>query len=358
MYVLSTMDVLFPELVNEIILRLDKPSLFYASQVCKQWRRCCLQLTTEITTVVEFSNACTTGDILSISISKYKDDSFWSYHNFYSLCMKGSLELIKLLISKGTDNWRSGLYGACKGGQMEIAKLLIAKGTEFPLYYDDSDDKAYEDDNLDFTIGLEAACKGHHLDLAYLMIEHGADDWDDNLHFACMGGLRELVDLAIAKGANYWNYGLEGACKGGQLELAELMITKGATDLDHAFHIACEYGRTELVELMIKKGANCLRTSYQYLSDISSDVKPANHHLNVGLKCACHSVCNRLFNSYKNDPNQIFTKTIAKPLGRIMRCLRTVKLMIDKGATECNCGRSIEKHKILCDKYLSAVKHL
>ena len=33
------MDTLPEEILNEILLKVDRPSLFHASQVCNQWRR-------------------------------------------------------------------------------------------------------------------------------------------------------------------------------------------------------------------------------------------------------------------------------------------------------------------------------
>ena len=351
------MDILFRELVNEIILRLDKLSLFYAGQVSNEWQECCNRLVVKITTKSQFKKACKIGDILSIS--KCEIDEDWLYYHFRHACKPGHLELVKLLISRGANDWDSGLYRACRGGHLALAKFLIIKGTENPVYYDGE----LAEGNLDFIFGLRGACQGGQLELAYLMIAHGDDDWDNNLHYACLGGLRELVNLAITKGANEWNSGLSGACEGGQLEMAELMITKGANNLDCAFETACRSGQPELAQLMLREGARCLRTARrsrthaQRLIDTSTDVKPTNHHLNIGLECACYYVNMKLINKYKGDPERMFNKSIRKPLGgSVVRGLRTIKLMIEKGAAECCCRKSIEEHEALCDKYFLAIQ--
>ena len=42
--IITNMDMLPAEIINEILLLVDKPSLYEASQVCSQWRQKSLQL--------------------------------------------------------------------------------------------------------------------------------------------------------------------------------------------------------------------------------------------------------------------------------------------------------------------------
>ena len=106
------------------------------------------------------------------------------YLNLELACQGGSLELTRLMIDHGANNWNYSLYGACYGGSLELTRL---------------------------------------------MIDHGANNWNYGLYGACRGGNLELAQLMIDNGATDWNWGLRGACHSGSLELARLMIDHGAT---------------------------------------------------------------------------------------------------------------------------------
>ena len=41
-----------------------------------------------------------------------------------------NINIIRLMIEKGANNWNNGLYYACKGGHMEIVKLMIERGAD------------------------------------------------------------------------------------------------------------------------------------------------------------------------------------------------------------------------------------
>ena len=121
------MEFLPTEMVNEIIRSIDKPSLYSAYQVCKQWRRLGLKQIVDIKTITDFVRACKQGDLLSITRSKYNKS--WLNRGLYSACRGGHKELVELMIAKGANNWNQGLYGACRGGHKELAELMIVKGT-------------------------------------------------------------------------------------------------------------------------------------------------------------------------------------------------------------------------------------
>ena len=175
------MESLPSEIINEILLLVDRPSLYYVSQVCVQWRQMALKQVTIIVTKDIFRNVCLQGDRLSIVKSKFNKS--WLNH---------------------------GLYGVCEGGHKHLVELVIAKGAN------------------KFNNALSYACLGGHKDLVELMITKGADNWKIGFSNACLGGHKDLVELMIAKGADNWNLGLENACYGGYKELVEFMITKGA----------------------------------------------------------------------------------------------------------------------------------
>jgi hypothetical protein len=111
-----------------------------------------------------------------------------------------------------TSNVNSSLNGACRGNHLEIVKLMIARGAD------------------DWNSGLYNACHNGHREIVDLMIACGANDWNWGLASACRGGHREIVDLMIAHGANNWNMGLMGACKGEHCELIKFMIDRGADE--------------------------------------------------------------------------------------------------------------------------------
>lgn len=117
------MESLPSEIINEILLKVDKPTLYYASQVCRQWRTLSLRQVKIITTVKDFDDAFMEGDRLSVVKSKY--DRKWIYSGLCRVCEGGHKELAEFLIAKRADNWNVGLYSACERGHKELAELTI-----------------------------------------------------------------------------------------------------------------------------------------------------------------------------------------------------------------------------------------
>ena len=85
------MDTLPSEIVNEILLLVDRPSLYYVSQVCAQWRQLALKQVVPISSKDSFDVICKRGDRLSIIKSK-KNES-WLNTGFMVLVK----EVIKIL---------------------------------------------------------------------------------------------------------------------------------------------------------------------------------------------------------------------------------------------------------------------
>jgi hypothetical protein len=167
------------EMLNEILSRLDKPSLFQASNVCKLLRQQALTHVVSITTGRQLGIVAGNGDRLSIIKSK---------HNEYRIdwgvldSLEGHEDLKKIIMPVIPEYFEFGLRGACQGGHKDLVELMIIKGAK------------------EFDEGLTYACRGGHKDLAELMIIKGARDYDMGLYFAC-GRHKDLVDLMIAKGA-------------------------------------------------------------------------------------------------------------------------------------------------------------
>lgn len=208
------MEDLPREMLTEILSRLDKPSLFQASNVCKLWRQQALTHTVDIKDIKQLEIVARNGDRLSIIKS-------WR-HNY---------------------EVDTGFWGACEGGHKDLVNFFMARCPESRRNYIE---------------GLKGACRGGHKDLAELMMANGAVGClDSALQIACRMGYKELVELMLAKGATWYNGGLTAACVGGHKELAELMLFKGVAwcSLNSGLSSACKGGYQELVKLLIDKGA-------------------------------------------------------------------------------------------------------
>ena len=133
------MESLPSEIVNEILLLVDRPSLYYAAQVCNLWRRVALT---------------------QVKIAKKERD-------FYKLCKAGD----RLSVIKNNVTWLNyGLAGASRGGHKDLIELMILRGAN----------------SLDWS--LENICRGGHKELIELIIEKGANNWNEGLYGACRGG--------------------------------------------------------------------------------------------------------------------------------------------------------------------------
>ena len=215
------MDTLPVEIINEILLLIDRPSLFHTTTVCKQWHLLSLKQVKIITTEKDFYSACLLGDLLSINRSS--KNKLWLNEKLKD-GSRGRKELVELLIA---NIWNEGLFHGCKGGHEQIVELMIARGAN------------------KWNGGLSYSCQGGHKELVELMIAKGADNWNIGLFSSHRGGHKELVELMIAKGA-HWNRGFNGE---GHKNLVELMIAKG-DDYNGGFYEACREGHKELIELM------------------------------------------------------------------------------------------------------------
>ena len=194
------MELLPVEMLNEILLQVDKSTLFEAAQVCKQWRHLAVKQVVPIKTYQDFKSACTIDNRLSIVQSNYIQS--WINDGLVAACEGGHLDLVQLMITKGADDWNGGLYDACRGGHQALVHLMITKGAN------------------DWNYVLEGVCVGGHQALVQLMITKGADNWNHGLNGACEGGHQALVQLMITKGAYGWNGGLYSACVAGHEVLA------------------------------------------------------------------------------------------------------------------------------------------
>jgi ankyrin repeat protein len=153
-------------------------------------------------------------------------------------CKSRNLDLIKLLISMGVNDWNGGMKTALNENNTEVAELMITKGAN------------------DWSEGLIGACKNNNSSIINLMIEKGANNWNKGLYGACIGGHENIVNMMIEKGANNWNVGLFGASINGNIDIVNMMISRGANIFDACLIQAYNNHHMNIVELLLSRGAS------------------------------------------------------------------------------------------------------
>jgi hypothetical protein len=162
--------------------------------------------------------------------------------------------------------------------------------------------------------GIRGACYGGHLELAKFAIHNNQRMEIFSLYCSCRGGNIELVNIMIHRGSKDWGWGLRGACRGGHLEIAKLMMRRDSNktiDWAKCFYDACYSGYPDLAKLMIQKSTTSL---------------------NIGLSKAC-----------EGSFYLLAKQTIHENYISSTNCnhLSVIKLMIQKGATQCSyCNKS------------------
>ena len=177
------MELLPVEMLNEILLQVDKSTLFDAAQVCKQWRHLALKQVVPIKIYQHFKRACRIDDRLSIIGSKCVKS--WINEGFATACATGQQKLVQLLITQGANDWNRGLGASCRGGHEVLVRLMITRGAN------------------DWNWALTGACRSGRQELVQLMITKGANNWNGALYYACAESHQDIVQLMISKGANH-----------------------------------------------------------------------------------------------------------------------------------------------------------
>jgi ankyrin repeat protein len=76
----------------------------------------------------------------------------------------GHMEIVKLMIEKGANNFDRVMSIAAREGQLDIVKLMISKATAYG-----------------FKWAMRIAAREGHMEIVKLMIENGADDFDNSM---------------------------------------------------------------------------------------------------------------------------------------------------------------------------------
>jgi len=198
---------------------------------------------------VDFYTACEKGYYLNIRKELKNIKNYDINKAFVFACKSGNIDIIKLLILHGANNWNSGLVSACEHGHENLIDFLCQKGAniwdqatrvacrngqkkiakKILKYYPYCIDSAFH-----------GACEGGHINLVNYLIYFGVPKWyigrisnmDIGLYFACKNGHKEIIKLLIKNGANNWKYGLQGAYEGGKTEIIEYIKTLYSLTLD------------------------------------------------------------------------------------------------------------------------------
>lgn len=171
---------------------------------------------------------------------------------FYASCTEGNLERVRSLIEKvpmNDYNYNIGLNCGLQSGNMEIVRLMIKKGAN------------------NYINAIYFACLSGNIEIIQLMIEKGANGYNDGLTSACQTGNMEIAKLMIEKGANNYNFGLTIASQKGNVKIVKSMIENGANNYNDGLTYACKNQDINLIQLLIEKGANEIDRYYSFPND-------------------------------------------------------------------------------------------
>jgi Ankyrin repeats (3 copies) len=249
--------VLASNMDDETLLSLCKTDKYFNSKICNDdtfWKR---RLNEKYPLLVYFKNGTWKQFYLRMAyyIAKleeefgipyiptkgYNPEEFYKENknnkNIYNTSMDeaaygGHMEIVKLMIEKGSTDFNWAMGFASEAGHMEIVKLMIEKGA------------------TDFNTAMEYAAGGGNMEIVKLMIEKGATNFNWAMKNAANGGHMEIVKLMIDKGATNFNWAMKNAANGGHMEIVKLMIDKGAIDFDQSMADAAKGGHMEIVKYL------------------------------------------------------------------------------------------------------------
>lgn len=74
----------------------------------------------------------------------------WLNWHMINACSRGHIEIVKLLIDKGANDWDVGILTACNNGHTDIVELILnCRSTKFNRCPSEDDNSDGEDDNSD-----------------------------------------------------------------------------------------------------------------------------------------------------------------------------------------------------------------
>lgn len=99
----------------------------------------------------------------------------------------GQMDVVKLMLEKGADNYDRSMFIATKNGQIDIVKLMLDKGA------------------TEYNKSMNEAARHGHIDIVKLLLEKGADNYDDCRFEAEYNGDMEMVNLLSNYTTENWS---------------------------------------------------------------------------------------------------------------------------------------------------------
>ena len=387
------MESLPQEMLVEIFRRTDHETRLSLSETSRTLRKAVLDLAIPITSVFVLGGLCEEGDLLSLVHSDY--DPTPHKRVIFGACRNRHWGVVNWLLNKGYNHWSSGLSAACESGNRRLVDFFLTR-------VDLKRRNEYVLSPIDIAMG--AAARGGHSDLVDLLESLGGRGWNQVLESAAYSGNVELFDRALDEGSRYFpdamcyacvggqiemvrriyeldpfkgciaeaftvaceygrreivefflphvrdlNSGLESACLGRHHDIVELLIEKGASNFNKGLEGACEGGDLQLIQLMLKSGGTCYTEAFHTavwcdhldaaLLMLEKGAEPDwDRVLTYAVRNENQTLTKMAFNLGATDLKGAFSETCRFYMRPMMR------MLIEKGATGCECGRPLEDH--------------
>lgn len=183
-------------------------------------------------------------------------------------CIKGDLELVKLLINQGKYlDIVPAFKTAISHGHIDIVKFLFEKGVDIKNYYNymrlacESNNK----DGVRFLMENKVYCvhscfnwiiKYDHLDLFKIYLNDGNyfdfEDISPVITYERLNMVKVLLEKELINASEI----LEEACKQGKIEIVEYLMSNPditEEELNKSFHIAIKYQRVNIVRFLVER---------------------------------------------------------------------------------------------------------
>jgi hypothetical protein len=148
----------------------------------------------------------------------------------------GHMDIVNLALNNCLDS-EEFARAAAEHGQLEVLKLIIS-------YYGVSYD-AYN-----YHSSVYYATINNHMNIILFAVDHGYRDFNEIAKFAVS---TEVLNFAVQNGADDYDAIAESAAKTGDFDLVKLALEHGATLIDVISYYAAERGDIEMLNLVINR---------------------------------------------------------------------------------------------------------
>lgn len=174
----------------------------------------------------------------------------------FKASFKGNYVEVCNIVRNRTDlPWDLALCCGSMSGNMEVVKLLMAKGAN------------------DFNLAIVGASEYGRINIIkFLENKKGGKGSIESLCAAATGGYYDLVDHFWNSGYNNANVGLAGAAKGGRKCMVDYFVNLNANDFDTALVCASYYGHKDLVKFFLAKGAVNINEAKEFTKNTRQNI--------------------------------------------------------------------------------------